>query len=131
VARPLSGFSIRYRRRPAVVLIGGNSSSWSSYGAYFGYLTDTFVAAGVAVLTYDHRGDGGSTGQWDTGSFADLADDSRLRALVSETPVAEREFQEAERHASAMRRHRAEVAEEIDQIEARQDQLLDQLLSGD
>ena len=32
--------------------------------------------------------------------FADLADDSRLRALVSDTPVAEREFQEAERHAA-------------------------------
>jgi hypothetical protein len=63
--------------------------------------------------------------------FADLADDSRLRALVSETPVAEREFQEAERHATAMRRHREEVAAEIAQIESRQDQLLDQLLAGE
>jgi predicted nucleic acid-binding Zn-ribbon protein len=62
--------------------------------------------------------------------FADIADDTRLRALVSETPVADKEHQQAERHATAMRRHREEVAAEIAQLEARQDELLDQLLES-
>ncbi len=61
--------------------------------------------------------------------LADLADDSRLRSLVSETPLASREHQEAERHAEAMRRHRAEVTAEIDELEQRQDELLDRLIS--
>ena len=38
--------------------------------------------------------------------FAADADDARLRALVSETPLADREHREAEKHASAMGRHR-------------------------
>ena len=61
--------------------------------------------------------------------FSEIADDTRLRALVSETPIADREFQEAERHAEAMRRHREEVRSEIDQLEERQDELLDRLLA--
>ena len=56
------------------------------------------------------------------------ADDARLRALVSETPVADREHQDAQRHADAMARHRAQVAEEIVRLEATQDELLDRLL---
>ncbi len=62
--------------------------------------------------------------------FSEAADDTRLRALVSETPIADREFQEAERHADAMRRHRCEVQAEIDTLESRQDELLDRLLDG-
>jgi hypothetical protein len=62
--------------------------------------------------------------------FADIADDTRIRSLVSETPVADREHQQAERHATAMRRHREEVAAEIARLEVRQDELLDQLLGG-
>ena len=42
--------------------------------------------------------------------LADEADEARLRALVSETPLAEQEHHEAERHADAMRRHRADLA---------------------
>src|SRR5438067_1922138 len=59
--------------------------------------------------------------------FADVADDARLRALVSETPIADREHHEAQRHADAMNRHRAEVLSTIDQLERRQDELLDRL----
>ncbi|MFP5256591.1 MAG: hypothetical protein ACLGI8_12175 [Acidimicrobiia bacterium] len=59
--------------------------------------------------------------------LADAADDARLRALVSETPVAGREHHEAQRHAEAMARHRAELAEEIARLEATQDELLDRL----
>lgn len=59
--------------------------------------------------------------------LADAADDARLRALVSETPVAGREHHEAQRHAEAMARHRAGLAEEIARLEATQDELLDRL----
>ncbi|MEY2421756.1 MAG: hypothetical protein QOI95_1823 [Acidimicrobiaceae bacterium] len=61
--------------------------------------------------------------------FADTADDARLRALVSETPLADREHHEAQRHVDAMGRHRAEVQTTIDQLERRQDELLDQLMA--
>src|SRR3954454_7029878 len=59
--------------------------------------------------------------------FADAADDARLRALVSETPLADREHHEAQRHFDAMGKHRAEVQSNIEQLERRQDELLDQL----
>ena len=61
--------------------------------------------------------------------LADDADDARLRALVSETPVSERDHTEAQRHADAMRRHRAEVSDEIARLETEQDELLDRLLA--
>jgi hypothetical protein len=56
------------------------------------------------------------------------AEDARLRALVSETPVAERDHHEAQKHADAMRRHRADVAAELARLERAQDELLDRLL---
>jgi len=59
--------------------------------------------------------------------FADEADDARLRALVSETPVADREHRDAARHADKMRRHRDEIAGEIGGLERRQDELLDDM----
>jgi hypothetical protein len=61
--------------------------------------------------------------------FDDEAEDARLRALVSETPIAEREHREAQRHADAMRRHRAELAATIAELERTQDELLDRLLA--
>ncbi len=61
--------------------------------------------------------------------LADAADDARLRSLVSETPVSDREHKEAARHADAMRNHRASVAEEIARLETAQDDLLDRLLA--
>ena len=60
-------------------------------------------------------------------ALADAAEDARLRALVSETPLADQEHHEAQKHADAMHRHRAEVASTIDQLERRQDELLDRL----
>ena len=59
--------------------------------------------------------------------LADEADDSRIRSLVSETPLADHEFREARRHADAMVDRRREVAETIGRLEQRQDELLDQL----
>ncbi|MEA3021141.1 MAG: hypothetical protein QOI47_2665 [Actinomycetota bacterium] len=62
-------------------------------------------------------------------SLEDDAAEARLRALVSETPLAEREHHEAQRHADAMLRHRAEVQSSIEQLERRQDDLLDRLVA--
>ena len=59
--------------------------------------------------------------------FADEADDARLRSLVSETPLAEREHRTAARHAEAMERHRNEVVADIGRLEQQQDDLLDRL----
>lgn len=61
--------------------------------------------------------------------FVDDADEARLRALVSETPMAERDHREAQRHAEAMRRHRDVLTGELRQLEASQDDLLDRLLA--
>lgn len=62
--------------------------------------------------------------------LADDADEARLRALVSETPLADHEHREAERHAEAMRRHRDALLAEIVQLEASQDDLLDRLVAA-
>jgi flagellar biosynthesis chaperone FliJ len=59
--------------------------------------------------------------------LADEADDARLRSLVSETPLAEREHREAARHAEAMVRHRTDVVADIERLERQQDELLDRL----
>jgi hypothetical protein len=53
-----------------------------------------------------------------------------LRALVSETPLAGQEHREAERHAEAMRRHRDDLAAEVQRLEASQDSLLDRLVAA-
>ena len=59
--------------------------------------------------------------------LGDEADDARLRALVSETPLADKEEREARRHAEAMAQRREEVVGTIASLEARLDELLDQL----
>ena len=62
-------------------------------------------------------------------ALAEAADDARLRALVSETPIAGREHTEAQRHADAMARHREDVVNQLAELEKTQDQLLDRLLA--
>ena len=61
--------------------------------------------------------------------LVDEADAARVRALVSETPLADREHRKASRHADRLRKHRAKLAEKLDLLEAEQDRLLDQLTS--
>jgi len=58
------------------------------------------------------------------------AEEARLRALVSETPLAEAEHHEAARHAEAMRRHHADLVAELRQLETAQDDLLDRLVAA-
>jgi hypothetical protein len=62
--------------------------------------------------------------------FAEAADDARIRALVSETPQADREHVEAQRHADAMARSRADLVAAIAKLERDQDELLDRLALG-
>ncbi len=59
--------------------------------------------------------------------FSDDADELSLRALMSETPLASHESNEARKHVAAMRKHRAHVVAEITELEHNQDRLLDQL----
>jgi uncharacterized coiled-coil DUF342 family protein len=62
-------------------------------------------------------------------SLTDAADETRVRALVSETPLADREHQEARKHADAMARHRERVVASISEMERSQNELLDRLLA--
>jgi hypothetical protein len=60
--------------------------------------------------------------------LSEAADEARLRALVSETPLADREHREAQRHAEAMNRRRADILASIQELERTQNQLLDRLV---
>ncbi len=62
-------------------------------------------------------------------SLADAADDARLRAMISETPMADREHREAQKHADAMARHRADLIAQVRELERSQDELLDRLFA--
>ena len=61
------------------------------------------------------------------GYFSDSESDAQLRALVSETPMADRELRDAARHAAAMTGHRDRLQAEIAELEERLDALLDRL----
>ena len=58
------------------------------------------------------------------------ADEARVRALVSETPLAAREHDEAARHADAMVRARDALYKTVVDLEHRQDELLAHVSSG-
>ncbi len=62
-------------------------------------------------------------------SLSDTADDTRLRAMVSETPMADREHRDAQKHADAMSRHRSELVAQISELQRSQDELLDRLFA--
>ena len=62
-------------------------------------------------------------------ALSEAADDARLRSLVSETPLAHREYSEAQRHADAMERSRKAVAAEVAELQVSQDELLDRLVA--
>lgn len=61
--------------------------------------------------------------------LVEAADDARLRSLMSETPLADRDHHESQRHADAMQRHRAELRSDIERLERSQDELLDRLMA--
>jgi septal ring factor EnvC (AmiA/AmiB activator) len=55
------------------------------------------------------------------------AEESRLRALVSETPLADAEARECRRHAEAMARHRQTLESTQTELRGEQDALLDRM----
>jgi len=59
--------------------------------------------------------------------FESEAEEARLRALVSETPLAEAEAHEVRRHADAQLRHRETLRRAITELEREQDALLDRM----
>jgi len=61
--------------------------------------------------------------------LGDEAEDARIRSLVSETPIADKEYREAMKHAESMRRHLLGLDREILKIENLQNKLLDQVAS--
>ncbi|HEY1828765.1 MAG TPA: hypothetical protein VGG38_00845 [Acidimicrobiales bacterium] len=58
------------------------------------------------------------------------ADEARVRSLVSETPLAAHEHNEAARHADTMTRARVALAKTVVDLEHRQDELLAIVPSG-
>jgi chromosome segregation ATPase len=61
-------------------------------------------------------------------ALAETADDLRIRAVVAETPVAEKEYREAQRHVDAMDHSRNELAKYIADLQRSQDELLNRLV---
>lgn len=61
--------------------------------------------------------------------LTDAADDARMRAMVSETPMADKEHREAQKHADAMTRHRSQLVTQIGELEKAQDELLERLFA--
>ncbi len=64
-------------------------------------------------------------------ALSEAADEARIRSLVSETSLAQREYTEAQRHADAMARSRQMVSGDVAELQATQDELLDRLISSD
>lgn len=62
--------------------------------------------------------------------LSDEAEDARIRALVSETPVAEKEHRKASRHADRLRTSRDNAIAKIAELERLQDDLLDRLTAS-
>ncbi|MBF6554829.1 MAG: hypothetical protein IVW52_01510 [Acidimicrobiales bacterium] len=60
----------------------------------------------------------------------DIADETRLRALVAETPLASKEYDEASRHATVLAQSRTALVDRIAELERRQADLLDRLVVG-
>jgi hypothetical protein len=55
------------------------------------------------------------------------AEESRLRALVSETPLSDAEARDARQHADTMARYRDSLVLQIGQLQREQDELLDRM----
>jgi uncharacterized protein len=59
-------------KHPAIILVHGSGAENREYMLPFARF---LIRRGIAVLGYDKRGVGGSTGDWNTASFDDLAGD--------------------------------------------------------
>jgi chromosome segregation ATPase len=63
-------------------------------------------------------------------ALSDAAEEARVRSLVSETPLAHKEYTEAQRHADALARSRSTLLASIAGMRRSQDELLDKLVVG-
>lgn len=80
---------------PAVVLTHGSGGlTRNGPGANYLFLADYFARHGIAALTYDKRGVGASTGNWEEASFDDLAGDALagVEFLKNRTDVNRRQI---------------------------------------
>jgi predicted nucleic acid-binding Zn-ribbon protein len=59
----------------------------------------------------------------------EIADDARIRALVSETPIADRDAQVASGDLARIMRSRADALKRLEQLRADQDGLLERMLN--
>ncbi len=59
--------------------------------------------------------------------IAEISEDARIRSLVAETPLADREAREARDDLERMRRSRDEAAHRVETLLAEQDRLLERL----
>ncbi len=80
-------------RHPAIIFHEG-SGDWTRDDTWFSRPVDLFLKHGIAVLLYDKRGVGGSTGDWHTSSYTDLADDllAGVRLLKSRRDINPRQI---------------------------------------
>jgi len=60
----------------------------------------------------------------------DLAEDAKIRGLVSDAPFEQRESSETLKHAAAMERQRKALEKRVSALEALQEELLDRLPPG-
>lgn len=60
--------------------------------------------------------------------FADAAEDARLRAMVSETPLADKEHREASKTVNNLTKDRQKWSDRVVSLETHQDELLDDLM---
>ncbi len=63
--------------------------------------------------------------------FSDAAEDARLRAMVSETPLADRDYREASKTVNNLTRDRRQWADRLTAMETKQDRLLDDMMDGE
>lgn len=59
--------------------------------------------------------------------FSEIADDTRIRSIVSDSPQDRVDNVEAQQTSTSMGRHRADLVARIQKLEQDQDELLDQL----
>lgn len=60
--------------------------------------------------------------------FLETVDEARIRSLVSETPLADRDWQDAQRHVEVMMHGRDTARARVTELERVQDELLSKLV---
>ena len=80
-------------RHPAIIFHEG-SGDWTRDDTWLSRPVDVFLKHGIAVLLYDKRGVGNSTGDWHRSSYTDLADDllAGVRLLKSRRDINPRQI---------------------------------------